>query len=202
MSGRMSEAERQIRSRFDFSRAVRGKYKDRYAKGNKVTFLQGDPDLDDDPLSTGPGDAQLVEIAGKHLLISHLVAAGFEVAEPIRDKGVDLIVYRTDGEFVARPIQMKASSIESFSLDAKYESIPNLLIAYVWNVQSPDRNDVYAMTFDDALEILHKKGYDKTASWKEGKYYFVKEAGAELKELLHPHRMTAKKWKQKLRLVA
>ncbi len=154
------------------------------------------------PLEPSLKDSQLVEIAGKHLLISHLVAAGFEVAEPIRDKGIDLIVYQTDDGFVARPIQMKASSSESFSLDAKYKNVPNLLIAYVWNVQSPDRNDVYAMTFNDAKEILRKKGYDKTDSWKEGKYYFVKEAGEELKELLNPYRMTAKKWKQKLQLVA
>jgi hypothetical protein len=202
MRERMSQREQKIRSRFDFSRAERGKYHERYLKGNKVTFLKGDPELDDDPLVPNKNDSQLVEIAGKHLLISHLVAAGFEVAEPIRDRGIDLIVYRTDSDFVARPIQMKASSTESFSLDAKYANIPNLLIAYVWNVQSPDRNDVYAMTFDDAKGILHKKGYDRTPSWKEGKYYFMKEAGTELKELLSPYRMTTKKWKEKLQLVA
>jgi hypothetical protein len=202
MKERMSQSEREIRNRFEFSRAVRGKYHDRYLKGSNVTLLAGDPELDDDPLALGPQDAQLVEIAGKHLLISHLVAAGFEVAEPIRDKGIDLIVYRTDSDFVARPIQMKASSTESFSLDARYENVPNLLIAYVWNVQSPDRNDVYAMTFNDAKGILHKKGFDKTTSWRVGKYYFVREAGAELKQLLSPFRMNAKKWKQKLQRVA
>jgi hypothetical protein len=201
MRAQMNKGEQRLRSRFDFSKAVRGRHTERYAKGHTVTLLNGEPDKDD-PLDRAEPDSQLVEIAGKHLLIAHLVAAGFEVAEPIRDKGIDLIVYQTGSSFVARPIQMKASSTESFSLDAKYENVPNLLIAYVWNVQSPDRKDVYAMTFNDAKEILQKRGYDKTASWKKGEYYFVKDAGAELKELLSPHKMTAKKWKQKLRLVA
>jgi hypothetical protein len=204
MKSEMSRNESELRSQFDFSKAVRGKFHDRYNKENKenkVTLLEGEPDLDD-PLDPEKQDSQLVEIAGKHLLISHLIAAGFEVAEPLRDKGIDLIVYRGGKDFVACPIQMKASSLESFSLDGKYERVPNLLIAYVWNVQTPERNQVYAMTFDEARKILERKGYDKTAAWKEKKYYFVRNAGVELKDLLAPYKMSKELWQQRLQVVS
>src|ERR1035441_6543965 len=96
MKPAMNSPEVEMRSRFDFSRATRGRFSDRYEQGHSVTLLDGDPDMDD-PLDSSKGDSQLTEIAGKHLLISRLMAAGFEVAQPLRDKGIDLVAYR-DGE--------------------------------------------------------------------------------------------------------
>ncbi len=188
MKTQLNESEQRLRSRFDFSKAVRGRHSDQYARGHSVTLLKGEADMDD-PLAPGESDSQLVEIAGKHLLISKLVAAGFEVAEPLRDKGIDLIVYRDNHEFSALPVQMKASTQESFSLDRKYEKFPNLLIAYVWNVNAVDRGDVYLLTFNQALKVMEAKGYSKTNSWTRDGYYFVRNAGKELKELLKPYRM-------------
>jgi hypothetical protein len=203
MKSQMSKSEVELRSRFDFSKGVRGKFYERYKNGHTVTLLDGDPD-EDDPLVLSKGDSQLTEIAGKHLLISRLVAAGFEVAEPLRDKGIDLVVYR-DGEggndFAAYPIQLKASSHESFSLDRKYERFSRLLIAYVWNVQAPERSDVYALTFRDAMQVMEKKGYAKTDSWTKRGYYFVRSAGPELKEILEPYKMTAERWQKKLQAI-
>ena len=193
----MSESEIELRARFDFSRAERGKFHERYKKGHRVTLLTGEPDMDD-PLAPKELDSQLVEVAGKHLLISRLAAAGLEVAEPIRDKGADLIVYCDSGSFVARPVQLKASSRESFSLDAKYRKIPRLLIAYVWNVQEQERAEVYALTFAQAEKILESKHYDRTDSWQKKGYYFVRDAGAELKELLKPYKMSASSWREKI----
>jgi len=192
-----------MRSRFDFSRATRGRFSDRYAQGHTITLLDGEPDMED-PLVPGGGDSQLTEIAGRHLLISRLVAAGFEVAEPLRDKGIDLVVYR-DGQgskdFAAYPIQLKASSHESFSLDKKYERFPRLLIAYVWNVQAPERAEVYALTFSDAMKIMEQKGYAKTDSWTKKGYYFVRSAGPELREFLKPYKMNTKRWQEKLQAI-
>jgi hypothetical protein len=203
MKSQMSKSEMELRSRFDFSKGVRGKFYERYKNGHAITLLDSDPD-EEDPLALGNGDSQLTEIAGKHLLISHLVAAGFEVAEPLRDKGIDLVVYR-DGEggkdFAAYPIQLKASSHESFSLDRKYERFSRLLIAYVWNVRAPDRSVVYALTFSDAMQVMEKKGYAKTDSWTKKGYYFVRSAGPELKEMLKPYKMTTERWQEKLQAI-
>src|ERR1039458_5138028 len=154
MKPAMTRNEIEMRSRFDFSRATRGRFSDRYEQSHSVTLLDGDPEMED-PLDISHADSQLTEVFGKNLLISHLVAAGFEVAQPVRDRGVDLVVYK-DGEdakdYVPCLIQLKASSHESFSLDKKYERFPHLLIAYVWNVQTPALSSVYALTFNDRSE--------------------------------------------------
>lgn len=193
MKARMSDSERAMRTRFDFSKAVRGRHTERYAKGHTVTLLEGPSEVEDVLVPTAT-DSQLVEIAGKHLLISRLVAAGFEVAEPLRDKGIDLIVYRDEGKFHASPLQMKASTHESFSLDRKYEKFSNLLIAYVWNVNKGDKGEVYLMKFDQAMKVMEAKGYSKTESWIKHGYYFVRDAGRELKGLLEPYRVGAQNW--------
>lgn len=200
MKAPMNKDEMELRSRFDFSKAVRGKFHERYKKGQKVTLLEGQPDSDD-PLTFSGNDSQLVEIAGKHLLISRFVAAGFEVAEPLRDRGIDLIVYRDSENFIAHPVQMKASTMESFSLDRKYEKFPNLLIAYVWNVNSPQQSDVYVLTFGDALKIVEMKGYAATDSWTKKGYYFVRNAGSELKKMLKPYQMIAEQLPEKIQAI-
>jgi hypothetical protein len=204
MRSQMSKDESSLRTQFDFTKGVRGKYYERFMNGHTVTLLEGEPGKED-LFSSEKGDSQLTEIAGKHLLISRLVAAGFEVAQPLRDKGIDLVAYRDgeDGkEFAAYPIQLKASSHESFSLDKKYERFgPRLLIAYVWNVQDPEHSDVYALTFGDALQVMKKKGYAETDSWTKRGYYFVRSAGIELKEILEPYKMDTKRWREKLQAI-
>jgi len=199
----MSEAEAELRSKFDFSKAERGRFSNRYKKGHTVTFLEGEAGTDD-PLSAEKSDSQLTEVFGKNLLISHLMAAGFEVAQPVRDRGVDLVVYRDREDakdYQPCLIQLKASAQESFSLDKKFARLPHLLIAYVWNVQTPGRSDVYALTFDDALQVMEKKGFAKTDSWVKGGYYFVRNAGADLKKILEPYKMTPERWREKLQAI-
>jgi hypothetical protein len=198
MKPEVSENEHELRSKFDFSKAVRGRRSEQYAKSCRVTLLEGPCDLDEDPLSPSSSDSQLVEIAGKHLLISRLVAAGFEVAEPLRDKGIDLIIYRGGDHFRALPVQMKASTQESFSLDRKYENSPDLLIAYVWNVNAGQTGEVYLLTFKQALTVMDEKGYSKADSWTQNGYYFVRNAGKQLKELLKPYRMQAQNWRERI----
>lgn len=41
-------------------------------------------------------DSQQVEIIGRHWFIGELVRAGLEVAEPVRDNGIDLLVSPPD----------------------------------------------------------------------------------------------------------
>lgn len=46
-----SSNEVEMRSRFDFSRATRGRFSDRYEQNHDVTLLDGDPDMED-PLTS------------------------------------------------------------------------------------------------------------------------------------------------------
>jgi hypothetical protein len=83
-------------------------------------------------------DSQVVELLGRNHLVGELLRAGLEVSLPLRDRGIDLIAYADLDErvksFVARPIQMKASSSSSFSIDAKYAKFPELILAHVWHL--------------------------------------------------------------------
>ena len=113
-------------------------------------------------------DTQQIEIIGKHILIANLIAANLEVAVPIRDHGIDLIVFRDGmkgGTFVACPIQLKTATDEAFELYSKYERFPGLRIVYVWNAKVPAEAQVFALNYQEAQEVLVEMEYDKTKSW-------------------------------------
>jgi hypothetical protein len=144
-------------------------------------------------------DSQLVEFLGRQQLVSELVRAGIEVAEPIRDRGVDLIAYVDKGDavsrFGARPIQMKASSSRAWGINRKYVPFADLLMAYVWHVSEPARAVTYAMTHAQAVDIAETMGYANSPSWRDGGAYTTSNPSARLVELLEPHRMTSERWR-------
>lgn len=80
-------------------------------------------------------DPQVVELLGRNRLTDEILRGGLEVAHPSRDRGIDLIAYADIDtnvpSFIARPIQMKAASVQSFGINQKYKKFPNLLIAFV-----------------------------------------------------------------------
>lgn len=127
-------------------------------------------------------DAQQVEIVGRNLLISLFVAESIEVAQPIRDKGIDLIIFDSSQSktFHARPIQLKAVSDSRFSIDRKYEKIPYLLMAYIWHTLDPLNSTIYIMTYVEALAIAETLGYTNTSSWIDKHSYSVPNPGKEL----------------------
>lgn len=147
-------------------------------------------------------DTQIIEIRGRHRLIDEILQPGLEVALPIRDRGIDLIVYADLFEhvltFAARPIQMKASSEQSFGLYRKYSRFPGLIIAYVWHLADPARAVTYALTYSEALQVAEAMAWTATSSWIEGGGYSTQAPSAKLIALLERHRMTPKAWWQKI----
>lgn len=144
-------------------------------------------------------DSQVVKLLGRNRLVDELLRAGLEVALPLRDRGIDLIAYADTGEgvaaFAARPIQMKAASAESFSIDRKYTAFPGLILAYVWNVADAGKTVTYALTYAEAVAVADEMGYTKTESWQKGRYDCTRVSG-RLLELLEAHRMTPARWRQ------
>jgi hypothetical protein len=142
-------------------------------------------------------DSQVIELLGRNRLVDELLRAGLEVALPLRDRGIDLIAYADSGEgvpaFVGRPIQMKAASGQSFSIDRKYTAFPNLILAYVWSVNDPANTVTYALTYAEALAVADAMGYTKTQSWQRG-LYSCTSISARLLQLLEPHRMNSDRW--------
>lgn len=148
-----------------------------------------------------PLDTQCVEILGQNLLTEQLIRGGLEVAKPTRDRGVDLIAYiEQNGEvnrFVARPIQIKAASQRGFSIDQKYERIIDLLITYIWHVDSEEETRIYAMSYAEAVDIADQLGWTQTESWAKG-CYSTTSPSKRVEELMNPFLMTAEKWHGRL----
>ena len=146
-------------------------------------------------------DTQITEILGRNRLISEILQSGLEVAIPQRDRGIDLIAYKdfsdkTD-KFVAKPIQMKASTNQSFKLLTKYSKFRDLIIAYVWNINDEKNCVTYALTYDEAYKICKEMGWTKTLSWKNGGYGTTKPS-KKLVSLLKPYQMSPEKWWDKI----
>lgn len=147
-------------------------------------------------------DTQVIELLGRSRLISELLRAGLEVAIPERDRGIDLIAYldleSQVSSFVAKPIQMKASSRQSFSVYRKYGELRDLILAFVWNLEDPKRAVTYAMTYPEAVAVADRMGWTKTASWREHGGYVTSRPGNRLVKLLAPYKMTAPLWRQRV----
>jgi hypothetical protein len=156
-------------------------------------------------------DTQLIELAGRNWLASQLQRAGIEVARPERDRGIDLIAYIDRDErvgkletFVARPIQLKAASCKSFSLFPKYEKVPGLILAYVWNLATPSQTVCFALTCSEAFGVARQMRYTETPSWliggrHERRGYTTNSPGNALRGLLAQYEMNAEKWWAKMR---
>jgi len=146
-------------------------------------------------------DTQSIEILGRNRLINELIGAGIEVAQPIRDRGIDLIAYMDRNvetkKFTAVPIQMKAASSRSFTIDKKYAKTSNLIIAFVWGVQDPKYSGIFALTYKEIEKIAEEMGWTKTASWRKG-VYSTTAPGKKLVGLLNRHKMTRGDWVKKL----
>jgi hypothetical protein len=145
-------------------------------------------------------DTQKIEIIGRNRLVNELLEAGLEVAEPLRDRGVDLIAYLdVDDEidrFVAFPIQLKVSSERRFGVMRKYDRFPNLILAYVWGIGVGKIAVTYALTQREATGIAENMGWTATASWERGGYSSA--VSSRLGELLEPFKMTSSSWRAKL----
>jgi len=147
-------------------------------------------------------DTQIIELLGRNKLISEILRSGLEVALPERDRGIDLITYTDFSDksdfFIAKPIQMKASTKEVFGIWKKYSKFNDLIIAYIWYIEEEDKSITYALTYGEAFEICKKMGWSETISWKQNGGYSTTKPSKKLKELLEPYKMNSNKWKGKI----
>ena len=148
---------------------------------------------------TSQVDTQVTERLGRNVLIANLMQAGLEVAEPIRDRGIDLLIYTDRDQFSALPIQLKVATAESFGLYKKYEKIPGLVIAHVWHTLGPSIMEIYALTYHQSRKVCDVMGYTKTDSWREHGGYSTRHISPKLRDLLAPYRIeTPEQWRRLL----
>jgi hypothetical protein len=149
-----------------------------------------------------PLDSQQVELVGTALLTSMLLLDGIEVADPKRDRGIDLIAYLDRDVFVSAPIQVKASFDARFGIDRKYEVIPGLRLVHVWHVRQDLAPRAFCMSYDEAVGVAERLGWTETNSWMRGGYSSVvnpnSKGGRRILDQLKPFEATADSWKKLL----
>jgi hypothetical protein len=132
-------------------------------------------------------DKQQIGLIGKHILIANLIAANLEVAEPLRDRGIDLIAFRDGmdgGEFEACPIQLKTASSATFSLDEKYEQFADLRIVYVWGANNPAGASLFVLTCQQAKNLLVEMKFAESKTWENTRKYTQTRPSRALKDKL------------------
>jgi hypothetical protein len=147
-------------------------------------------------------DKQITELIGRNRLIDELLRSRIEVALPERDRGIDLIAYvdldSRAASFIARPMQIKASSREQFSIERKYAKFSDLILAFVWHVHDPGSSITYALTYRETLAVGKAMKWTKKASWVKRGRYTTQRPSKRLVRLLQPFRMSSKLWRGKI----
>lgn len=102
-------------------------------------------------------DTQQVEIIGRHWLIGEILRVGLEAADPVRDNGVDILVYPPDYSWT-QPIQVKTHRDRTINVYSRYvrdrlAQIP-LLVVYtlLGDSQAPmpaDAEGVFLRRYND-----------------------------------------------------
>jgi hypothetical protein len=147
-------------------------------------------------------DTQLTEVFGRNRLINDLLRSGVEVATPVRDRGVDLIAYvdidEQIGRFTAVPMQIKAATQRSFSIDRKYAKFPDLLLVFVWGIGQPESAIIYALSYRESVGVAESMGWLTTKSWLEGGRYTTTAPSERLVGLLAQYEVRPGAWKNRI----
>ncbi|SEK05915.1 hypothetical protein SAMN05192539_10365 [Paraburkholderia diazotrophica] len=116
--------------------------------------------------------------------------------------GVDLIAYvdidEQIGKFTSVPIQIKAATQRSFSIDRKYAKFPDLPLAYMWGVGQPETAIIYALTYRESLGVGQSMGWLQTDSWPEGSRYTSTAPSERLVDRLARYEVQPGTWKGRI----
>ena len=114
-------------------------------------------------------DSQIQEIISKNILIHRLLENDFEAAIPVRDCGIDLLVYKKLESSPVKRIQLKSFHFEAFSFDDKYRRIKDLWFVFILNLSTlnmSEKHKIYGMSMAEVLSFIkeaniksNKKGY-------------------------------------------
>jgi hypothetical protein len=109
-------------------------------------------------------DKQQIELVGTAALTMALISEGFEIAHPIRDHGIDLIVFSDSPHqpFAALPIQVKIHTGAGLMIQRKYEKFEGLVYGVVWHAEQDPR--FFLFDYPEAMTLL-PEGCTNTECW-------------------------------------
>lgn len=107
-------------------------------------------------------DKQQIELIGTAALTTALIRRGFEVAHPMRDRGIDLIIFSDlPGQpFSAIPVQVKAHTGAALMVERKYEKFKGLVHAVVWEAVS-ERPRYFLFDHEEAVSLVPETSREK-----------------------------------------
>jgi hypothetical protein len=120
----------------------------------------------------------------------------FQPARPTYDIGVDLRALNPEGNRGAN-IQVKASAKRNFNVQKRWETIPNFLVVYVWQLQLRADAIAYVLTYEEAFEIVkcHAPRWLETRSWSDLGGYGTTSPSNQIRQAIHKYRATPERWR-------
>ena len=96
------------------------------------------------------------------------------------------------------PLKIHASEKRVFNLHRDYGGVDNLLIVYVWGVNSAVVADaILALTYEEAMNVANAKPYPQSNSWSKGGSYNI-NAGQALQQMLAPYHIPPQTWQDRI----
>jgi hypothetical protein len=141
--------------------------------------------LGSNSLTTEP-DKQQIELIGTAALSVALIRRGFEIARPLRDHGIDLVIFfdAPGRVFSALPMQVKVHGAAALMIEHKYEGFDGLVYAIVWDALSKPR--FFFFDHNEAVTLIPEVVLSKdTWTGPDGHQTWTK-APRWLKEKLEP----------------
>ncbi|MDP2816636.1 MAG: hypothetical protein Q8O19_08165 [Rectinemataceae bacterium] len=119
-------------------------------------------------------EKQLIEVIGRSKFTEFAILSGFELATPVRDCGIDCLLYFPieDGLLnTAVPVQLKCYSSQALTVDSKYNRIGDILHVILWNCLGVNPK-YFALTQKHAMQLAVNFNWDKLPGWisKNGRY--------------------------------
>jgi hypothetical protein len=119
-------------------------------------------------------DKQLIEVIGKAKFTEFAIRSGFEVAMPVRDCGIDVLLYFPIEDNLLTttiPVQLKCYSSQALTVDSKYNRMGDLLHVVLWNCTNKEPS-FFALTQKHSMHFAEMFGWDKLPGWinKKGRY--------------------------------
>jgi len=147
--------------------------------------------------------SQQVEVIGRNIVINQLVHEGIEVAEPVRDRGIDLVAYLSKEEgadrFRARPLQLKVASERSFSIRRKYLEFNQMYVVYVWRVAYPaEDSEIYVLDTQEMVAVGDERGWTSKDTWTKDDRWDETRVTKATKRVIKKHRVRLGEWRAKL----
>jgi hypothetical protein len=147
-------------------------------------------------------EKQHIEVIGTAKFTEFAILSGFEVAFPIRDCGIDCILYFPIEDNLlttAIPVQLKCYTAQALTVDSKYDRIGNILHVIIWNCLTSNP-EFFALPQQKAMRIAQKFNWDKLPGWasKNGKYDATKATPQIINEMRN-YSVTTKTFKEIVR---